>query len=108
MKKIDTEKLVVCIERCFNLSMDGRLSQARRSEMLALGKRLRGSLINHLTATFPDDLKQVDDANKQLQEVNKTLADANAAINKIADTVKEINKLVTVLDKVLKFAANFL
>ena len=107
MKRNDNKQLVVCIEKCFDLSMDGRLTQPRRSEMLALGKRLRGSLINLLSAEFADDLKAVKDANQKLQAVNQTLTDSIAAINKIADTVKEVTRLVTSLDKLLKLVVSF-
>ena len=107
MKKTDNQQLVTCIEKCFDLSMDGRLSQARQNDMLVLGKRLRGSLINLLTAEFTEELQQIDEANQQIDKVNKMLDKASRAISKIADTVKEINKLATTLDKLLKFAAGF-
>lgn len=102
--KTDNQELVKAIEACLDLSMDDRLPQARQNEMLALGKRLRGSLVNLLTAEFPDNLKQVEEANQQLQQLNQTLADRNQAIDQIADTISKLNQGVKVLDGLLKFA----
>ncbi|WP_040006467.1 hypothetical protein [Fibrisoma limi] len=107
MAKVDTEQLVRCINNCFDLAGDDRLSLNRRSEMLALGKRLRGSLLNLLTAEFSEDLTEVEEANQQLEEVNEQLSNVEAAINKIAETVELINDLVEQLDNLLKFAVNF-
>jgi ABC-type transporter Mla subunit MlaD len=102
--KTDNQELVKCIEACLDLSMDERLTQTRQNEMLALGKRLRGSLVNLLTAEFPDSLKQVEQANKQLQQVNQDLADRSQAIEQIADTISKLSQVVKVLDGLLKFA----
>jgi hypothetical protein len=102
--KTDNQEIVKCIEACLDLSMDERLTQARQNEMLALGKRLRGSLVNLLTAEFPEDLQQVKEANSQLQLVNQALDDRKKAIEKIAETISKVNQVVKVLDKLLKFA----
>jgi hypothetical protein len=102
--KTDNQELVKCIEACLDLSMDDRLSQERQNELLALGKRLRGSLVNLLTSEFPEDLKQVKDANHQLKAINQTLEDKNEAIQHIADTITRVSQVVRVLDGLLKFA----
>jgi ABC-type transporter Mla subunit MlaD len=102
--RADHQQLVKCIEACLDLSMDDRLSQASQNEMLALGKRLRGSLVNLLTAEFADDLKQVNEANTQLQVISKTLADKNAAIDRIAEVISQVGQVVKELDALLKFA----
>jgi hypothetical protein len=102
--KTDNQQLVRCIEACLDLSMDDRLSQDRQNEMLALGKRLRGSLVNLLTAEFAEDLKQVEEANLQLQSIGKKLEDKNQAIAHIADTITRISLIVKDLDELLKFA----
>jgi hypothetical protein len=102
--KTDNQELVKCIEACLDLSMDDRLPQNRQNEMLALGKRLRGSLINLLTAEFPEDLNQVEEANQELYSINKTLKDKNQAIEKIADTISKLGQVVKILDGLLKFA----
>jgi hypothetical protein len=102
--KTDNQELVKCIEACLDLSMDDRLTQVCQNEMLALGKRLRGSLVNLLTAEFPEDLKLVEDANQELRSITRTLADKNQAIENIADTISKINQVVKGLDRLLKFA----
>ena len=102
--KTDNQELVKCIEACLDLSMDDRLTQAQQNEMLALGKRLRGSLVNLLTAEFPEDLEQVEEANQELQAISQVLADKNQAIEKISATIGKINQVVKGLDGLLKFA----
>ena len=102
--KTDNQELVKCIEACLDLSMDDRLTQAQQNEMLALGKRLRGSLVNLLTAEFPEDLEQVEDANQELQAISQMLADKNQAIENISVTISKINQVVKGLDGLLKFA----
>ena len=102
--KTDNQELVKCIEACLDLSMDDRLTQAQQNEMLALGKRLRGSLVNLLTAEFPEDLELVEDANQELQAISQVLADKNQAIEKISATIGKINQVVKGLDGLLKFA----
>lgn len=103
--RTDNQELVKCIEACLDLSMDERLSQAQQNEMLALGKRLRGSLVNLLMAEFHEDLKQLQEANDQLQSLNHTLANKQQAIQHLADTIQKVNQAVKVLDGLLKFAA---
>ena len=102
--KTDNHELVKCIEACLDLSMDDRLTQAQQNEMLALGKRLRGSLVNLLTAEFPEDLEQVEEANQELQAISQVLADKNQAIENISATIGKINQVVKGLDGLLKFA----
>ena len=102
--KTDNQELVKCIEACLDLSMDDRLTQAQQNEMLALGKRLRGSLVNLLTAEFPEDLEQVEDANQELQAISQVLADKHQAIENISATIGKINQVVKGLDGLLKFA----
>jgi hypothetical protein len=102
--KTDNQELVKCIEACLDLSMDDRLTQTQQNEMLALGKRLRGSLVNLLTAEFPEDLEQVEDANQELQAISQVLADKNQAIENISVIIGKINQVVKGLDGLLKFA----
>jgi len=104
MKKTNNTLLVSCIEQCFFLATSSQLTPKQRNEMLALGKRLRGSLINLLTAQFNDDVKEVDEANAEIQAVDQLLLDAIAAVDNVADTVKRVNQLISVLDKLLEIA----
>ena len=50
MNRLDTVTLTKVINKCFDHSMDGRFSAADRVQFLAEGKRLRGLLLNLLTA----------------------------------------------------------
>ena len=107
MKKVDNEQLVSCIMKCFDLAGDGRLTINQRSDMLALGKRLRGSLLNLLTAEFATDLAKVDEANQEIKAVNQRLSDDNEVLNHTVKTINAVTNLVNQLDGLLKFAANF-
>jgi hypothetical protein len=60
--KINNAELAQLTERCFDLSMDGRVLPSDRKEFLALGKRLRGSLLNLLTAQFAAGTQAVSDS----------------------------------------------
>jgi hypothetical protein len=106
--KIDSKKLVEIIDFCFDCSMDDRFNDDERSEFLALGKRLRGSLLNLLTAEFNEDVQAFIDAKQALDKVNGKLAEYQQDVDHAAKTVEEINDLLTKLDKVLSFASNFL
>lgn len=108
MKRIEGHELVTLIENCLDLSMDGRLTPKRRSQMLALAKRLRGALLNLLTAEFSDDNAELKDANQKMKDVNAVLRDKIESIEKIADTISSINSLLSKLDKLLSVATGFL
>ncbi|GAB3894916.1 hypothetical protein [Spirosoma agri] len=108
MKKIDNQSLLGCIESCFMLSMDDRLTLKQQKKMNALGKQLRGNLLNLLTAQFNDDVKQVDSANQQLQQLNTQLADTQAAIARLNDTIATAASVVKALDKLLLLAVSFI
>jgi hypothetical protein len=88
--------------------MDGRFSQNQRTEFLALGKRLRGSLLNLISAQFDDGTQAVLNANQQLNVVNTQLSDAVTALANFAQVVNNISDLVSDLDQLLKVAASFL
>ncbi|MBO0939128.1 hypothetical protein J2I47_21415 [Fibrella sp. HMF5335] len=107
MKTVDSEKIASCVQECFMLSLDDRLTIDEQKQMNVLGKRLRGHLINLLSATFDDGVKEVEAANKQLQAVNQQLSDTNEVINKVAATVKTVTKLVQTLDNLLTMVARF-
>lgn len=107
MKTVDAKRLTSCIQKCFMLSLDDRLNDAEQKQMNVLGKQLRGSLINLLSAIFGDGVEQVEAANQQLQAINQHLSDTNDVINKIADTVERVTKLVQALDSLLLLVAKF-
>jgi len=88
--------------------MDGRLSQPQRTAFLADGKRLRGLLINLLSAQFDEGNQAVLDANGELSNVNSKLAASAAKLANLEQTLGDVATLVRNLDKLLNVAANFL
>jgi hypothetical protein len=108
MLKVDTSTLTDVINQCFDYSMDGRFDLNQQSAFLAEGKRLRGLLLNLLSAQFDDATPAVLKANKQLDAVNTSLSDATAVLAKTVQTLNEIAALVGNLDKLLNVAASFI
>jgi hypothetical protein len=105
--KCDTPTLTKIIDKCFDLSMDGRLTQERRMNILALGKRLRGSLLNLLSAQFSDGTKAVEDANAAIMKINTNLEKEGNTLKDIDSTIVNINSLVKSLDDLIKIAVSF-
>lgn len=105
---VNTTKLTEAINRCFDYSMDGRLTPARRNKYLTEGKRLRGLLLNLISARFEDGTQAVINANSKLDEVNDQLRDSVAAIESAAEVLANVARLVKVLDGLLGVATSFL
>jgi hypothetical protein len=74
---------------------------------LAVGKRLRGSLLNLLSATFNDGTKEVVKANQLLKQRNQELANSTQLLNNASTVLKKLTDLVGLLDGLLKLAAGF-
>ena len=108
MIKVDTTALANIINQCFDYSSDGRIPSSEQTAFLADGKRLRGLLLNLLSAQFDDGTQAVLDTNKQLAAVNRQLGDAAASLAQSAQTLNTLANLVGNLDKLLNVAANFL
>jgi len=108
MIKVDTTTLSNVINQCFAYSSDGRLSADEQTAMLADGKRLRGLLLNLLSAQFDDSTQAVIDANKQLTAVNTALANSATALANAAQTLNAVSTLVGNLDKLLNVASGFI
>jgi geranylgeranyl pyrophosphate synthase len=105
MKRVDTTRLADLIARCFDLSMDGRLSQARRSALLAAGKRLRGDLVTLLAAQFDEQTAEVDAANEDLASVDDALQASAADLGKLGQTLQKITRLVGKIDGLIPMIA---
>ena len=105
---VDTVMLTSVINQCFELSLDGQLSEAKRAKFLAHGKRLRGHLINLLSAQFTEGTEAVLEANARLKEVNTDLKDNAAVLENTVNTLSNIAKLVGTLDRLLNVAVAFL
>lgn len=108
MIKVDTTTLTDIINKCFDCASDGRFTQADQAAFLADGKRLRGLLLNLLSAQFDDGTEAVVDANRQLTAINTQLSNSAASLANTAQTLNSVASLVGNLDKLLNVAANFL
>lgn len=107
-ERIDNVTITKMILLCFDLSTDGGVPAEFRPDFLALGKRLRGTQVNLLSAEFDNSAPQFIEAKDMLRAVNKTLKETADKLKKFADTVEEVGKLIGVLDDLLKIAAGFL
>jgi septal ring factor EnvC (AmiA/AmiB activator) len=107
-EKVDAVTLTEVIDRCLDYSMDGRFTQAQRTKFLALAKRLRGSLLNLLSARFAKDTAELEQANGDLAAVNKRLKKQADTLDKAAQTLADLTKLVGALDKLIGVAGMFL
>lgn len=107
MINVDTTTLADVIKRCFALSADGRFSDQQQSAFLADGKRLRGLLLNLISAQFNDGTQAVLDANSKLQNVNAQLDNDASVLSNAAATLLNVSSLVNTLDELLNVAASF-
>jgi geranylgeranyl pyrophosphate synthase len=108
MIKVDTKTLTGIINKCFDNASDGRFSEAQQAAFLADGKRLRGLLLNLLSAQFDDGTQAVFEANNQLASLNSDLSNSAASLANIAQTLNSVASLVSNLDKLLNVASSFL
>ena len=106
--KCDVTALTEVVDRCFDLSMDNRLTEAQCTKYFVLGKRLRGSLLNLISARFEEGTAELEEANEELADVNAALKKDAEAIKNVADTVKSLGTLVGSLDKLLGVAGSFI
>jgi hypothetical protein len=107
-EKVDSVTLTAVIDRCLDASMDGRFTQAQRGKFLTIAKRLRGSLLNLLSARFTADTPGLQEANDDLQAVNQRLKKEADTLAKAAQTLADLTRLVGALDKLLGVAGKFL
>jgi hypothetical protein len=108
MMKCDTTTLTQIIDKCFDYSGDGRLRDTQRTEFLTLGKRLRGSLLNLLSAQFEDNTEAIQNANADLTRINTQLLNDVDTLSNVDATLEEINSLVGTLDKLIGIAISFI
>jgi hypothetical protein len=107
MMKVDTTTLAEVISQCFENSTDGRFTTEERALFLADGKRLRGLLVNLLSAQFEDGTQQVIDANVELKTVNADLKASEMSLAQTATTLNNVARLVGTLDGLLNVAVKF-
>lgn len=108
MARLENQKLTQVIEQCFDLSMSGELTPQQRREYLMLGKRLRGSLLNVLSAQFDEGAPEFLAANKALQETSVELEKARKSLEDAVKAVARVGELAAKLDDVLKVADKFI
>jgi hypothetical protein len=104
---IDTTTLTMIINQCFSFAMDARVSPADQNSFLIEGKRLRGQLINLLSAQFDDTTAQFAAATASLTKVNTALSNSATALANVAATLNGITTLIGNLDKLLTVATSF-
>ncbi len=107
-KTIDGELLVKVIQMCFSQSQIEGITKKQSRELITLGKKLRGVLLNMLTAKFDGDTQLFKDATAELKAANKELKDALEDLQKTADAIKKVTSAFKLLDKLLGIAAGFL
>lgn len=107
MDRIDATTLTEVIDQLLDHAMDGRFTQADRSRFLALAKRLRGSLLNLLSARFTRGTPALTSANAQLAAVNTRVSQDAQALAHTAQVLADVTSLVGSLDTLLETAASF-
>src|SRR5262249_37320802 len=95
------------ISQCFDNSTDGRFAEPQRALFLAEGKRLRGLLLNLLSAQFATGTPEVLNANAELKAVNTDLKTSLVNLSNTATTVGSVAHLVGTLDGFLNAAVIF-
>src|SRR5262245_2285193 len=106
--QIDAAILADNVTKCFDKVGDLRFSVADRNRFLADGKRLRGQLLNLISAKFnsppPPELVA---ANNDLAALNGKLANNATVRANTAQTLDDIATLIGNLDKLLGIATAF-
>jgi hypothetical protein len=105
--KIDNQQLAGIIEKCFGYAMDGGVKDVDQKKFSAMGKRLRGNLLNLITAEFEASTTQFQEASKELTKVNVILQNDAAVLSNVANTLDQLNKLASILDELLEIASSF-
>ena len=107
MLTIDATALSNIISQCFAFATDGRFTTAQQNAFLGDGKRLRGLLLNLISAKFNDGTQSVLDANQKLLGVNTSLSNSATVLASTVQTLNNITSLVGTLDKLINVAVGF-
>ena len=107
---IDAAALASVINQCFDLSrLTYTFSDEQCKHFLYEGKRLRGLLVNLISARFGQELTpEVVAANTKLAGVAKDLEKVKQELEHYAATVKSLTDIVGALEGLLKAAPLFL
>jgi hypothetical protein len=104
---VDTAALATLINQCFAKVLNGTYSASDQNRFLIEGKRLRGQLMNLLSAQFDAAVPQLATVNASLAKLNTKLSDDATVLANTAKTLNDIDTLVGNLDGLLKLAAGF-
>ena len=107
-KPLDAEPLAKLIQFCFKLSQKPGISEKQSHNLIVLGKKLRGVLLNILSAQFDASTQLFIDSTNELKETNKALKEALDDLQKTADAIKKATGVLKLLDKLLGIAVGFL
>lgn len=104
---VDTVTLTTIINQCFSNATDARFSVKDQNAFLIDGKRLRGQLLNLLSAQFDNTTAQFAAATESLAQVNDALSNSVDALENTAATLNDIATLIGNLDQLLTIATSF-
>jgi hypothetical protein len=104
---VDTTTLAAVINQCFSYATDARFSTQDQKSFLIEGKRLRGQLLNLMSAQFDAGSADLAAANTSLSAVNTQLTNSATVLANTAQTLSGIVTLLGTLDKLLSVATSF-
>jgi hypothetical protein len=104
---IDAPALTAAIQRCFALSMDSSVPAHAQAELMSAAKRLRGYLLNLVSARFAARTPEVRAANLAITAANDALAADMKKVKRVAEAVSKLAALLKKLDAALVAAAGF-
>jgi hypothetical protein len=84
---------------------DDRVPDDFQAQFLALGKRLRGNLLNLLSAHFDTDTAALTKTNARLSATNASVSQYAEDLQKATKVVKDLTQVAKGLDDLLQFAA---
>jgi hypothetical protein len=102
---VDTTTLTTVISELVDLSMDGQFQDSDQQQFMALAKRLRGTLLNLLSARFNNGTPQVLAANDALTQVNNQVQTLTGNVAATANAIAQLTALVSQLDGLLSLGA---
>lgn len=104
----DSSKLAELVTLCFDLSQKPGVKKEEAEKLILLGKRLRGVLMNILTARFQANDQGFAKATQSLNETTQVMKDALADIEEVSEAIKRTTETLKVVDKLLGIAIAFL
>jgi hypothetical protein len=105
MMRLDSAGLAEMITNCFDRAMDGSLPPEEQVKWQVEGKRLRGVLVNVLTAQFVERTGEIQATNDRIRAINAELKGALGSMQKRKEQLEAVNAVVRTVDSLLKFAA---